>query len=220
MCGRYVLKSKFGLIVDAFSPVVPRFPEELFGPRYNVAPTQEVPVVRESKAEGRVMELMRWGLIPFWSKDGKGGVINARVETLRDKPTFRAAYEKRRCLVPADGFYEWMKVGKEKRPQLIRMKGGGVFAFGGVWERWKSAEKVVDTFAILTTRPNEMMARIHDRMPVIVRKGDYGRWLGEDSSRVDDLLEPIAAEEMEAMEVTTRVNNVKNDDEGCVEALV
>jgi putative SOS response-associated peptidase YedK len=221
MCGRYVLKSKFGLIVDAFSPVLPRFPEDLFAPRYNVAPTQKVPVVRESAGEGRVIELMTWGLIPFWSKDGKPGPINARVETLKEKPTFRSAYEKRRCLVPADGFYEWMKTPEGKRPHLIRMNGGEIFAFGGVWERWKSGETTIDSFAILTTRPNSLMARIHDRMPVIIRRKDYASWLGETGATPGaEVLEPISEQEMQAIEVGTRVNSVKNDDHGCIEPLV
>jgi putative SOS response-associated peptidase YedK len=190
-------------------------------PRFNVAPTQMVLVrTNEGKrgGEGGEGELLRWGLIPFWSKDERIGysLINARAETVVEKPTFRDAMAKRRCLVAADGFYEWRKNAHgTKTPMYIRVDGGEPFAFAGLWETWKNpAGELIRTCSIVTTTANSVMAGIHDRMPVILDEGDYDRWLRTDmvpAKEAAGLLVPFAAERMAAYPVSRRVNNVRNE---------
>jgi putative SOS response-associated peptidase YedK len=173
------------------------------------------------KAGERSLDLLRWGLIPSWAKDEKIGysAINARAEGIDTKSAFREALVKRRCLVPADGFYEWQKLGpKEKQPYHIRMKGGGVFAFAGLWEGWKlpGQEEWLRTFTIATTTANEICVPIHYRMPVILEQADWSRWLGEESSEVLplELLKPFPADRMEAIPIGAAVGNVKNEGAG------
>ena len=227
MCGRYTIRSLPP--IEALFHV--QFPQELdFGPRYNVAPTQDVPVVwvaRKDDAPARRGGFMRWGLIPSWAKDESIGnrMINARAESVTDKPAFRSAFAKRRCLVPADGFYEWQKRGpKDKQPYFIHMADDRPFAFGGLWEYWKAPDAPEDdpgvrSFTVRTTTPNEMMAPIHDRMPVIVREEDYERWLDPSvpGNDVVELLRPYPAEEMDAYPIGRHVNKPQNDDARCVE---
>jgi putative SOS response-associated peptidase YedK len=223
MCGRYVISSPAETIRDLFEAMGP-LPN--LRPRYNVAPTDPVPVVlldRETKA--RKLDTLRWGLIPYWAKDIKIGatMINAKAETVAEKPAFREAFQSRRCLIPADAFYEWQKLdAKTKQPYAIVMKERSVFGFAGLWERWKDRAngEIVRSFSIITTEPNEVCAPIHDRMPVIVPPDDYGKWLGEvetDPVRLLGMLKPYPAERMEAYKVGPRVGNVKNDDPGLVE---
>jgi putative SOS response-associated peptidase YedK len=191
-------------------------------PRYNVAPTQQVGVVRQIDPNQRQLAYMQWGLIPHWAKDPKIGsqMINARAETAAEKPAFRDAFRRRRCLVVADGFYEWKKTGgKTKQPYYIRMKDARPFGFAGLWERWGELE----TCTILTTSPNELCAPLHDRMPVILGTSDYGRWLDPsqtDAAELQPLLAPYPADEMLAEPVSTRVNNVRNEDETCIAPAV
>ena len=227
MCGRYTVRS-IQPISELFGISLP--PE--FQPRYNIAPTQDVLVVRSAApaAEGKAPaaarrgDLLRWGLVPSWAPDPSVGnrMINARAETAAQRPAFRDAMRRRRCLVPADGFYEWQKLEGEKRkqPHLIQMKGQRPFAFGGLWDTWFAGGDRLESFTILTTSPNELVSPIHDRMPVIVAPEDYDRWLDTrvDAAGVADLLRPYPAEQMEAQPVGTQVNNPRNDDPSCAEA--
>ena len=187
-------------------------------PRYNVAPGQDVAVVRADRGGRRRFSMLRWGLIPAWARDPRIGhrLINARAETARSKPSFRAAFASRRCLVPADGFYEWKREGAAKRPWLIRMKDGGPFAFAGLWERWSAPggrAEALETFAILTTAANEAVAPIHHRMPVILAPEAFGSWL----AGAEVPLGPYPPEAMTAWPVSAFVNRSANDDPRCVE---
>ena len=227
MCGRYTVRS-IQPVAELFGISLP--PE--FRPRYNIAPTQDVLVVRslaDSAAAGvahrsRHGDMLRWGLVPSWAEDPSVGnrMINARAETAAERPAFRDAMKRRRCLVPADGFYEWQKQegSKRKQPYLIHMKGDRPFAFGGLWERWGRGDDRLETFTILTTSPNEKVAPIHDRMPVIVPPGEYDRWLDPSLGAADvaGLLRPYPPEEMETRAVGTLVNNPANDNPTCAEA--
>jgi putative SOS response-associated peptidase YedK len=228
MCGRYKLSSppdeiarRFGL---AETPAL--------GPRYNIAPSQGAPVVRVVTASGstpigsRRLELLRWGLVPSWAEDPRVGyrMINARAETAPQKPAFRRAFRSRRCLVVTDGFYEWQPLpSRRKRPFLIRMRDGSPFAFGGLWEVWRSAEgAVLESFAILTTEPNDLLRPIHDRMPLILRPEDHDLWLdpeAQDPARLLPLLRPYPGDEMEAVPVGPHVNNPSFDDPSCAKPL-
>jgi putative SOS response-associated peptidase YedK len=189
-------------------------------PSYNVAPTDIQPVVRISRETGeRELAMMRWGLVPWWAKDVKIGFssINARAESLTTSPAFREAFQRRRCLVPADWFYEWQKLdAKTKQPYAIALRDGALFAFAGLWESWKdkgTGERLL-TYSIITTDPNEVMEPLHNRMPVILAPKDYERWLAPvDPAHLPvDLLRPYVADEMTAWQVSKAVGNVKNND--------
>ena len=195
-------------------------------PRYNIAPTQPEGVVRQGPGGGgRRFDLMHWGLIPHWAKDASFArrTINARSETAAEKPSFRAAFRRRRCLVPVSGYYEWQKTGGPKQPYFIRMGDGGVFAFAGLWESWSSPEgSEIDSCTILTMAPNERMAAIHDRMPVILERADYGLWLDggpEATSAAQALLRASPDEATSAYPVSSHVNNPRNDDARCIAEL-
>lgn len=220
MCGRYTLKATPGVVADQF-----RF-EELsdLTPRYNIAPSQPVVSVRmNSGSTTREGVMLKWGLIPSWAKDPAMGMklINARAETVAEKPSFRKAFRQRRCLVLADGFYEWQKEGQTKQPYYIRMKDERPFAFAGLWEHWTDAEgNVLETCALMTTEPNEIMTPIHHRMPVILNPNAYDPWLDptlQDVSRLTPLLQSYPAEEMMANPVSRVVNNARIDDPRCIE---
>jgi putative SOS response-associated peptidase YedK len=195
------------------------FDDSYFAPSYNVAPQTFQPVVRLNPDSGeRELTVMRWGLVPFWSKDGKAGfnTINAKAETVATSPLYREAMKRRRCLVPADWFYEWKKLDeKAKQPFAIGLENGALFAFAGLWETWKDKEtgKVLETYTIITTDPNELTEPIHNRMPVIVAPKDYERWMapGEPSRLPVDLLRPYPADEMKAWKVSADVGNVRNN---------
>jgi putative SOS response-associated peptidase YedK len=241
MCGRYLLRqnpelfaSEFGL---EFSQTGRDLGGGLFGPRYNIAPTQPVPVVRaRSAAEGRRLTIVRradgtaerelavvrWGLIPAWATDPAVGdrMINARAETVAEKPAFRSAFRSRRCVVPASGFYEWQRRSKgPKQPYLIRRRDGRPMGFAGLWETWTDREtgEVVTSCAVVTCAPNELMAELHDRMPVILDPADYEAWLDPSDPRGAGLLRPCPAEWLEAVPVSTRVNDPRNDDESIIQ---
>jgi putative SOS response-associated peptidase YedK len=223
MCGRYGRRADKQRIAEALQAGYVNVFEEI-PPSYNVAPTDIQPVVRISRDSGeRELTLMRWGLVPWWAKDVKIGfsTINARAESLTTSPAYREAFERRRCLVPADWFYEWMKIdAKTKQPYGIALKDGALFAFAGLWESWKdkaTGERLL-TYAIVTTDPNELMEPLHNRMPVILRPQDYERWLAPaDPAHLPvDLLRPYAADAMTAWKVGTAVGNVKNDDPSLV----
>lgn len=229
MCGRYSLTSPPEAIQRLFdlSGAVPNF-----GPRYNIAPTQEAPVVGLKKdGEGRGLAMLRWGLVPFWSDgpDSRYSMINARAETVRSKPAFRAAFKERRCLVPADGFYEWKPQGsgKPKQPYRIAARDGEPFAFAGLWEHWEPKEESdegsdrepIKSFIIIVTGANDLLKPIHDRMPVILARGDYDRWLNADPDEAEELLQPLPEDKLRLYPVSTRVNSPKNDDEACIEPV-
>lgn len=219
MCGRYKLTVEFDRLARIF---LAEASNEAFSPRFNIAPSQDAPVVRLDKDGDRTIGLVNWGFVPSWVKgEPKTKPINARAETVATGGMFRQALQRRRCLVPADGFYEWQGAKPPKQPYLIRMKDDGVFAFAGLWERWRPDpdSEPVDTYTIITTTPNAVAERVHNRMPVILKPEDYARWLDKDVSGegVADLLGPYPAEGMIATAVSTRVNSVKNDDAGCIE---
>jgi putative SOS response-associated peptidase YedK len=215
MCGRFGFDIPRGVLAEHFG--LGAAPD--VAPRYNIAPTQEAPVVLLHPDSGaRVLRALRWGLVPSWSKDPRAGarLINARAEGAADKPAFRAAFKRRRCLVPAAGFYEWKRLPKGKQPWWIRLRGGGPLAFAGLWEHWldPQSDATLHTFTILTTAANPLVAALHDRMPVILPPRDYTVWLDPDAARpdLDALLVPYPPELMEAWPVSQRVNSPKNDD--------
>jgi putative SOS response-associated peptidase YedK len=190
-----------------------------FAPSYNAAPQSVQPVVRLNRDSGdREFALLRWGLVPFWAKDARFGysTINARAEEAATKPAYREALKKRRCLVPADAFYEWQRLNaKTKQPYAIALRGGEPYAMAGLWERWQPREGApLETFTILTTDPNELMEPIHNRMPAILEPRDYPRWLdsGDPARPPVDLLRPFPAEKMLAWPISDRVGNVRNND--------
>ncbi len=225
MCGRFTAKLTWQQLHDLYEIAPPESPQDELDlkPRYNIAPTQIVPVVRLNSAGRRELALLRWGLIPSWSKDVKIAyrAINARAETIATAPAFRAAFKKRRCLVPATGFYEWKKLDDgNKQPYFIGMRDGSSFAFAGLWERWDKGEALVETFTIITGEPNSLVAQLYDRMPVILDPNDYEAWLNAaDTAIPQALLQPFPAQLMTAYPVNKRVNNVKNDDAGVTEPL-
>jgi putative SOS response-associated peptidase YedK len=218
MCGRYRLSRRKQLVEEYFDSAA----EEDWVPRYNIAPTQPVPIIRQNPKEPRrELSLVRWGLIPWWAKDpsGAAGMINARSETAATKPAFRDALKLRRCLIPADGFYEWKKTGKSKQPYCFQVNDGQLFAFAGLWDRWKDPSgQWIKSCSILTTTPNSVTSAVHDRMPVILDPDSYNLWLDpglQDVRVVSDILKPYEAQVMRCYPVSSRVNHVANDDEEC-----
>jgi putative SOS response-associated peptidase YedK len=220
MCGRYELHSHPAAVALAFG--LSLAPE--IAPRYNIAPMQDVPVIRLRSDGARELSTARWGLVPRWAKDPSIGnkLINARGETLAEKPSFRMAFKHHRCLIPANGFYEWMPgAAGGKQPIHIGMKDGALFAFAGVCERWMSPEgDVLDTCSIATTSANALLAVLHERMPVIIPPEQYERWLDVSRFDVQDLLEPYPAQAMRWYPVSTRVNSVRNDDAALLTEIV
>jgi putative SOS response-associated peptidase YedK len=210
MCGRFTLTINPDQLHQQFGLSEP--PPTQLAPRYNIAPTQAVAVIANNR-DHRKLELFQWGLIPSWAKDPKIGskMINARAETLAEKPSFRTALKRRRCLVVADGFYEWKKTGSGKTPMYIQLKDGQPFGFAGLWEAWQSPEDgLIKTCTIITTTPNALLAGIHDRMPVILPREAYDQWLApEELPAVETLplLQAYDAAQMRARPVSTLVNS-------------
>jgi putative SOS response-associated peptidase YedK len=226
MCGRFVQKTPLGEIRVLFETAnpVPNAP-----PHYNAAPTQYLAVVRHNPQTGaRALDLLRWGLVPLWAKDPSFGArcINARAEGLVEKPAFREAFQRRRCLIPADGFYEWQKHGCKKTvPYAIVPEEGGLFVFAGLWERWKNPAdgSIVRSFAIVTGLPNALTRPIHERMPVILPQPAWPLWLGEAETSPDQLLallSPYPAELMRVYPIGPAVGNVKNDTPALLDPVV
>lgn len=218
MCGRYRVSRRKQFIEEHFDASG----DEDWNPRYNVAPTQPVPVIRQHPKEPRrVFSLMRWGLIPSWAKDmsGSAKMINARSETAHALPAFRESMKFRRCLIPADGFYEWSRPAKVKQPFCFEVGEGELFAFAGLWEGWRDpGGQWVKSCSILTTTPNAVTSQVHDRMPVILSKDAYELWLDPgftDVAVLSDLLKPYDARDMRAYPVSSRINQVANDDPAC-----
>jgi putative SOS response-associated peptidase YedK len=219
MCGRYRLSRRKQLVEEYFDTASD---EPEWTPRYNIAPSQPVPVIRQNPKEPRrELSLMRWGLIPSWAKDASvaGQMINARSETAATKPLFRDPLTNRRCLIPADGFYEWLRTGKVKQPYCFEVNDGELFAFAGIWDHWRDTNNnIVETFSILTTSPNAVTSAVHDRMPVILDPDSYDIWLDpgmRDLTTASELLKPYDAHLMRCYPISTRINRVANDDEGC-----
>ena len=217
MCGRFsffspaeVLAAKFGVAEVAAE----------LTPRYNVAPEQDIAVVIQDDVR-RLVD-MRWGLIPFWTKRPSSDLstINARAETLEIKPTYRHSFKNRRCLIPADGFYEWKGTAGKKAPYFIRLKSHEPFAFAGLYDLWESpTSEVISSATIITTTPNELLSPIHNRMPVILSDSEFELWLSKEKADVSvlkALLDPFPTEEMEAYRVSTYVNNPSNEGERCL----
>lgn len=221
MCGRYTLHSPRQLILDHF-----QLSDGIsIEPRYNIAPSQDVPAVRLDKDGKRELVKLRWGLIPSWAQEAKTGysMINARAETVASKPAFRAAFRKRRCLLPADGFYEWKSGANGKQPYHIRMQAHDIFAFAGLWEHWEDENgQVIESCTIIVTDANNLMQPIHERMPVILDQEDYQQWLDVDSfnaNRLESLLRPYPGDRLEVYPVSRRVNKPTNDEESCIAPL-
>jgi putative SOS response-associated peptidase YedK len=209
MCGRYILSADPAAVGAHFE--VREVPA--FAPSWNIAPTRVVPVVRETAEGERECVLLRWGLVPSWAKDPAIGarMINARAESVADKPAYRAAFRKRRCLVPVTGFYEWKPAGRYKQPYLLRLAGAPLFALGGLWERWHSPDgEVMQTFTIVTTDASDEIRPYHERMPLVVARTDYEEWLS--SPNPGALMQPFDQGAFEIHAVSRRVNAVENDD--------
>lgn len=222
MCGRFTLTQSAETVAEVFDlAAVPPLT-----PRYNIAPTQSVAaVLLAPERRYRELKMLRWGLIPAWAKDAKIGArtINARSETVTEKPAFRTAFLKRRCLVIADGFYEWERRENAKQPFYFRLKNGKPFAFAGLWECWQPADgEAILSCTILTAEANELVRPIHDRMPVILDPTDWEQWLNPEVRSPEllrPLLRPHSALEMTAYPVSTRVNSPSNDSDQCVSSL-
>jgi putative SOS response-associated peptidase YedK len=228
MCGRAKLEGDLNEIKMVFG-IPPDYPTPNFAPSWNVAPTDSLPIVRyDPKAGHRTLDLMRWGLIPYWAKDMKIGysTINAQAETVDTKPAFKGAFQRgRRCLVLIEAFYEWKKLNaKEKQPYAIALADRGIMALAGLWETWCSpAEETVRSFTIITTTANELCGEHHHRMPVILPPERWSMWLGEEEAERDDglksLLVPYPSGGMMAWPVSQRVGNVKNNDASLIEPI-
>jgi putative SOS response-associated peptidase YedK len=238
MCGRFTLRTPATVLIQHFDLDVRGDRQlPLFEPRYNIAPTQDILVVRNDPAEEvRRADMMRWGLVPPWSDGPKGGsgppMINARAETLAEKPMFRSAVRRRRCLIPVDGFYEWEQSASgsrgKKQPYFIHRQDNGPFAFAGLWETWTPQGESaagpdrprIESCTIVTTEANAKLCELHNRMPVVLAPCDYATWLDsklEDPEALNHLLAPCGEEELVAEPVGTHVNRVANDDSRCVE---
>jgi len=224
MCGRFTLRTPQNLLVDQFMLAV----TPSLQARYNIAPTQTIGVIRESESDRqRKLSFARWGLVPAWANEASIGnrMINARSETVEEKPAYRAAFRSRRCLIPADGFFEWKGSGGSKQPYLFRMRDNGLFAFAGLWESWIDRKNGADlapleTCTILTTTPNDITSPIRDRMPVILTPNDYSQWLDpqlKNPEVLKPLLRPFDAQLMRVDRVGRYVNNARHEGPECVE---
>ncbi len=221
MCGRFTLRSSLKEIAEALEATSAKIKEERA--RYNIAPTQDIIAVRD-KGKERELVSLHWGLVPSWAKDPAVGarMINARSETVTEKPSFREAFRRRRCLIPADGFYEWKRTDRGKQPFFFKMRDEQPFSFAGLWERWEGEGEAIESCTILTTAANEVLAPVHDRMPVILHKEDYELWLDADERKrelLEDLLLPYPASEMAAYPVSTLVNSARRNGVELIEEL-
>ena len=230
MCGRYTLRRRgqakpYGVPLSRLPLMELSLSELPSSPRYNIAPTQDVPVIVE-RQNGPEVVMLRWGLVPSWSPEvsnsragsagaaGLGGLINARAETLEQKPSFAESFQRRRCLIPADGFYEWKRSGKWKQPYFFQMKDESLFAFAGIWDKWQGGGRSIESCAIITTTPNELLTPIHDRMPVILTAEAYEVWLRRDADprELKALLAPYPAAAMKSFPVSEKVNSALVDE--------
>jgi putative SOS response-associated peptidase YedK len=225
MCGRFSLRARNAEMLAEYFGIVD---VPLLKPRYNIAPSQPVAVVRWGPGEAkqqREMVLMRWGLIPGWAKDAKIGnrMINARAESLAKKPAFRPAFQRRRCLIAADGFYEWQGTTRTKQPYFIHFRDDRPFAFAGLWETWEGPDhEAIDSCTIITTEANDLIRPLHDRMPVILQPESFDFWLDPKRQSADELaplLAPFSSDELETYAVSTLVNTPLHDEPKCMEAI-
>ncbi len=209
MCGRFAFYSP----AEATAALFGAAGTAGLGPRYNIAPTQDIAAVRDDKAGERELVALRWGLVPFWAKDPAIGnrMINARAETVAEKPAYRAAYRHRRCLVLADGFYEWQRGEEGKTPFYISLASGEPFALAGLWEQWKDrqSDEVLETATLITMEANDFMAPLHHRMPVVLQPDTAGEWLSGSNELLDSVAERMPA--LQAWPVDRRVNNARNE---------
>ena len=217
MCGRYQLSIPIDELIDLFST-----PTEIdHVPRYNIAPTQLVPVIK-GWGQNRTISSLRWGLVVPWSETPHTGapLINARSETAHEKPSFRDSFTHKRCLVPATGFYEWAVQGKTKTPQLVKLKSTPVYLMAGLWSQWSTGRETIESFAILTTKAADSIAHIHERMPVILHPSHHGTWLNPTTPThvLKDLCVPVPDRFIDVLTVSDRVNSIRNDDASCEQA--
>ena len=218
MCGRYALKNPEALKAAFELASVPELP-----PRYNIAPTQDIAIIR-ADTSGRHLSLAHWGLIPSWAKSADSGysTINARAETVDTKPSFRAPFKRHRCIIPADGFYEWHEEGGIKIPHHIGRTDGAPFALAGLWDVWKGPEGEVTSCTIIVTEANAFMKRLHERMPVILAPADYARWLdpdNHDTASLKPLLAPAPEEGFTEWPVSRELNNPRHEGPACAAAV-
>ena len=215
MCGRFVTI----IPADELKKIFDLIENPNIEPRYNVAPTQQVPIVRSSEKHNR-LDLLRWGLIPSWSKVLGTGLINARSETVSEKPSFRSAIKHRRCIVPVSGFFEWKAESGKKQPYYFHIANGSPMCFAGIWETWKAPDStILETFSILTTTSNKIIEPLHDRMPVILSPENYPIWLNHnmhDPHQLERLYHPFPEEQMTAYKVPDLVNNPRFDSPACI----
>jgi putative SOS response-associated peptidase YedK len=221
MCGRYALwdgKRELDWLFDI------KVSEEL-KPRYNIAPSQEIPIVREESPAKRELAFVRWGLVPSWAEDPdklRLSLFNARAEGVATKPSFRSAFKSRRCLIPASGFYEWQKKAGGKQPFLTQARDGHPLALAGLWERWQRGDRQIESCTIITTRADSLLEPIHDRMPVIIPREHFSAWLDpgvQDADLLEEFLVPAPSDRLELQPVSTSVNNVRNQGPELVEPL-
>lgn len=223
MCGRFTLFAPYYEVIDRFD-IESAFSESDYIQSYNIAPSQQVVAIINDGTKNRLGHL-RWGLIPPWAKDGKIGykMINARAETIAEKPSFRNAFTKQRCIIPADSFYEWQRKDGEKVPMRIKLKSDELFAIAGLWESWKSPEgKIIHTCTAITTEPNELVSPIHNRMPAILKKEEEKAWLNPihtDIHFLGNMLRPFDKEQMNAYSVSAAVNSPKNNDASLIKPV-
>ena len=221
MCGRFSLHTPESQIREVFNLKN----TELLGlkPRYNIAPSQDIPIIRNTD-NGHEMVMAQWGLVPHWSKESKSkySTINARVESVAEKPTYRTPFKRRRCLIPADGFFEWKVVNGHKIPHHIRMKDGSVFAFAGLWDHWEGEGQTLDSCTIIVMPSNAVMRPIHERMPAIIATAHYDWWLDPrvtDKQEIMQFLTSAPSSQLTAYPVSTWVNSPKNNDERCIQPV-
>lgn len=221
MCCRYLLvQEHLRAILDRLG--IPA-PGVLPATRYNIAPGTAIPAVRRHpRAEvGRELAPLHWGLVPSWARHASDGIVNARAESLADKPSFRDAFARQRCLIPASGFYEWQAQGRTRKPWLFRRRDEDPFCLAGLWATWRAPDgTVLESCAVITTAPNTLMAPIHHRMPVVLAESDWAAWLDPDlrePSSLTTLLQPCPAALLQAVAVSARVSNIRNDDPACLE---
>lgn len=218
MCGRFALRVSPAELITRFGL------DECAGftPSYNIPPGTDIPVIRQSPEGMRVLHLLRWGLVPHWSKDPAIGakLNNARGESVAEKPSFRDAFKRRRCLIPANGFFEWKAEGKIKQPYYISLKSGEPMAMGGLWESWKAPDgSILRTVCVVTTSPNAVMTPIHDRMPVIVAPENRQSWLSGTPEEIAGIVAPYRDGELQAWPVSRRVSKTQDDDAGLIEPV-
>lgn len=216
MCGRYTLRSPRARLEETFELQVP----EWVTPRFNIAPSQAIAVIRERQGQ-REWAALRWGLIPFWSKQDnpRYATVNARAETVAEKPAYRKPFRSQRCLIPADGFYEWKAAGKAKQPFFIHLKDDTPFAFAGLWDRWQHGEQAIESATLIVTDANAAMAPVHERMPVILPAEHWRLWLDQDhfdAQKLQALLKPYAGKDLDLYAVNRTVNSPSNDSPDCI----